>query len=409
MISPEKASPARGWLIVGASTLLMFGNYGTSGSFGVFLKPIVDELGCTRAMASAAMSMVMGLSGLIGIVAGRLSDKYGARVLIATGIIMGVLGYLLMYRVSSLWQLYAYFGLMVGVCLGTGFSPTLATVSRWFTRKRVLAIGITTGGIAVGQTVLTPLVAYFITGYGWRPAYLLLAIILLITAVPAVILLGARPQQRIAVSRSADSEDGDIEGREPPRGWSTREATKTFRFWMLVIIGFVTATGFYFVQVHIVAYATDAGISVTAAALILTFVSIGSIVVQFVVWSLCKIGNKYAIIILLALQAVTLLLLMGTTSFWMLVVLGTVFGFGFGGSTTVRLAMISDIFGTRSLGAILGLISTAFAAGGIVGPILAGYIFDLSHSYHIAFLAGGLLLAVGVICAFFIKAPADSL
>ena len=104
-------------------------------------------------------------------------------------------------------------------------------------------------------------------------------------------------------------------------------------------------------------------------------------------------------------QALALFLLMGVTSFYMLIVLGIVYGFGFGGSNTIRLSMIAEIFGTRSTGEILGLISIAWAAGGIAGPILAGYIFDLSQSYDIAFLSSGLLLAVGAVSGFFLKAP----
>ena len=89
----------------------------------------------------------------------------------------------------------------------------------------------------------------------------------------------------------------------------------------------------------------------------------------------------------------------------MLRAVGLAYGFGFGGSNTVRLSMISDIFGTKSAGAILGLVSIAWATGGIVGPILAGYIFDLSQSYDVAFLAGGSLLAIGAMSGFFLKAP----
>jgi OFA family oxalate/formate antiporter-like MFS transporter len=97
--------------------------------------------------------------------------------------------------------------------------------------------------------------------------------------------------------------------------------------------------------------------------------------------------------------------MMGVTSFHMLIMLGIVFGFGFGGSNTIRLSMISEIFGTRSTGEILGLISMAWAVGGVFGPILAGYIFDISQSYNTAFLTGGLLLALGAVSGFFLKSP----
>jgi len=188
------------WLVVIASTITMFGFYGTSGSFGIFLKPIEEELGSTRAAASGAMSTFMGLTGIIGILAGRLTDRYGARVIVGLGALLGGLGYLLMYQLSSLWQLHLYFGVMAGASMGTCFTPVLATVSKWFTEKRVLAVGLTTIGIALGQMILPPLIAYFMADHGWRPAYVLLAIVVWVTAVPAVILLRRKPQQNATVS-----------------------------------------------------------------------------------------------------------------------------------------------------------------------------------------------------------------
>ena len=132
----------------------------------------------------------------------------------------------------------------------------------------------------------------------------------------------------------------------------------------------------------------------------------GVIAAQLLVWFLTtRISSRFTLIILLLLQALALFLLMGVTGFHMLIALVLVYGLGFGGSNTVRLSMISDIFGTRSTGAILGLISIAWSVGGIIGPILAGYIFDLSQSYDIAFLSGGLLLTAGAVSGFFLKTP----
>ena len=238
----------------------------------------------------------------------------------------------------------------------------------------------------------------------------MLAIIVWIAVVPAVILLGRKPPQSTIVSQRRGSNrasvGGEIEKSMRPQGWSATEAARTLPFWMLMVTGFVTATGFFFIQVHIVAYATDIGIATTSAALILTFTSAGSITANLLVWTFAtRTSSRFATIILLALQALALFLLMRVTSLWMLFALGSVFGLGFGGSTTMRMSMVSEFFGTRSVGAILGLVATAWAAGGIIGPFLAGYIFDISHSYDIAFLAGGLLLLVGVVSGFFLKAP----
>lgn len=404
----SKRGASYGWVVVGASTLVMIGFYGTQLSFGVFLKPILEEFGWTRAMASGAMSTVAGIAGLVGILTGRLTDKYGARILIATGALLGGVGYLLMSQTSSLWQLYVYFGVIIGICIGSCWVPITATVSRWFVQKRVLALGITTSGLTIGQMFLPPLVAHFITCYGWRPTYIMLAIVVWIAAIPAVILLGRNPPQGTGGlhhgRNKRDSVDDEMVEPLPPREWSATEAAGTVPFWMLMVTGFVTAVGFYFMAVHIVAHATDIGIAITSAALILTFMGGGNIVGKLLVWPIStRIGSRFTLLLLLAFQTLALFLLVWATSLWMFLALGAVFGFGLGATTTLRMSMVSDFFGVRSVGTIIGLVSIAWAVGGVTAPILAGYVFDLSRSYDIAFLASGLLLITGMVATYFLK------
>lgn len=409
-----KAKFSRGWLLVVGATIITFGFYGVSGSFGVFLKPIEETLNLTRASASSAMSTFMALTGVTGIISGRLTDKYGPRIVIGIGAVIGFLGYLLMSQANSLWQIHFFFGIMAGASMGTCFTPIIATVSKWFTEKRVLAIGITTVGISLGQMSIPIFAAYLITQRGWQPAFLVMAILVLIIAVPAIILLGKKPPSHTPTGLNEQNHQIAPEvGTKTFRlfiGWSAGEAIRTVPFWMFIIIGFVNATGFYIILVHIVAFAVDLGIVAVDAALILTFINIGSILAQFPVWYLARrLTSRFTLIIVLGLQSLALFSLLGTSGFGLLLVVGLVFGLGFGGANTVRLSMIPEIFGTRSAGAIIGLVSVAWATGGIVGPVLAGYIYDLSHSYNMAFLIGGLLLIVGTAAGSFLRTPAPKL
>lgn len=396
------------WLVVGALTLVMAGFYGAELSFSVFLKPIVEEFGWTRAGAAGSMSAVEGIGGLLGIVMGRLTDKYGPRTLIAIGGMVGGLGFLFMSQVSSLWQLYLFFGAMMGLCLATCWTPITATVTRLFEGKRLLALGITTGGITVGNMVLPPLMARLIALYGWRFAYPVLAGVVWITTVPAVILLRKNPPNRLGTrEHDQNIKGGELSGKlTQPREHLVLESAKTVPFWMLMITGFVTATGFYFVATHIVAYGTDVGIAPTSAALILTFTGAGNILGKLLVWPMAaRIGNRSTLFVLLILQALSLFLIMRMTSLWTLFAFGSVFGFGFGGTSPVRTSMIPEFFGIRSVGTIIGLIGAAWGVGGIAGPFLAGYIFDLSGSYDVAFFSAGLIMIVGIVATYFLKAP----
>ena len=173
-----------------------------------------------------------------------------------------------------------------------------------------------------------------------------------------------------------------------------------------MITGFVISASFYFVTVHIVAYATDIGISVTAAALILTVMNIGNIAGSLLAWLIAiRLGNRVTLLLLLTAQALAMLFLIWATSLWSIFTLVLVFGFGFGATMPIRLAMIPQLFGMRSVGTMLGILSFGFSVGGIIGPVLAGYIFDVSQSYDIAFLAGGLLIIIGTLAVCFLGGP----
>ena len=278
---------------------------------GILLKPILTEFNWTRAIVSGAMSTSAGIAGLLGVVAGRLTDKYGPRILMGVGALLGILGYLLMNWMDSIWQLYIYFGVIVGISFAVCWTPINATVSRWFFKKRVLALGITTSGITLGHMFVPPLVALFIDANDWRFAYIMLALLVLISVIPALLMLGRNPPLDIYVlqrnGNSSNSIDAMVVEQPEPYKWTILEAAKTLPFQMLMVTGFVTAAGFYFIAVHIVAYATDLGIDATLAALILTFMGGANILGKLLMPPIVtKIGGRFSLLLLFALQAITL-------------------------------------------------------------------------------------------------------
>jgi MFS family permease len=410
MISQKKDFLDRSWLVLAVSTLVMIGFYGTELSFGVFLKPILEEFQWSRTTVAGAMSAVIAISGPIGILTGRVTDKYGARIIITVGTFFGVLGYVLMFRASSIWQLYVYFGLFLGIGISCSWVPLIATVSRLFTEKRVLAIGILTSGLTVGSMFVPPFIAYFITIYGWRISFLILALILLIACLPAIFILRNYAQEKAKNVKHHINQKvslaNPVDEQTKTKEWAALEAAKTLPFLMVITIGFVTAAGYFSIAVHIVAYATDMGVPTTSAALILSFQSIANIIAKLTISSFTKkMGSRTTLAFLIALQALSLLLFMWATHLWMLYVLGAIFGFGLGGSMTIRMSIVPEYFGTKAVGTLIGIAGVAWGLGGIVGPILAGYIFDTTASYNMAFLTGALLLLVGMVAAIFLKEP----
>jgi len=406
----EKPKDVYRWFLVGALTIIMMGFYGAYLSFGVLLKPVLGEFGWTRTTISGAMSTAAGISGLLGILSGRLTDKYGATLLIYAGAFLGVLGYLLLIWMHSVWQLYVYFGIIIGISFSVCWTPVTATVSKFFSGKRVLALGITTSGITLGHMFIPPLVAVFINAEGWRFAYAMLALIIFMSAIPAVVILrknspkAMEMEKKYQIKQNKNVDKAIDSGKQ--QKWTVSEAIKTLSFWILMATGFVTAAGFFFIAVHIVAYATDMGIDPKAAAFILTFMGGANILGKLLSPSIVvKIGSKLTLLILLALQALALFMLMWAHSLWVLFLLGSIFGFGFGASSPLRMSMISDFFGVQSIGTMIGIIEIAWSLGAISGPVMAGYVFDISGSYNVAFLTGGLIVLTGMVATYFLKKP----
>ncbi|MBI4295852.1 MAG: MFS transporter, partial [Chloroflexi bacterium] len=286
--------------------------------------------------------------------------------------------------------------------------PVTALVASRFPQKRVMALGIATTGITIGQMTVPPLMAYYISSEGWRYSYVVLAIIIIITTIPAVLVLGSHSKQQAVVQNGGKETNRAPGGKEETpvqqHQWSAREAVRTVPFWMLLLNGFVIASGFYFVSTHIVAYATDIIPGTTSAPLILTFMGAASVCGKLTVSSIAtKIGSRSTLFIILSLQALALFSFMQANSLWVLFVGGAIFGLGFGAASPVRMALVPELFGLRSVATIIGLVNVAWSVGGTVGPVLAGYAFDISQSYELAFLAGGLLMMSGLVATYFLR------
>lgn len=388
-----------GWVIVFASLILLVGSFGTQLTFAVFLKSLSAEFGWTRAAISGAMSLAMGVSGLIGLVMGRLTDRFDVRIVIGIAMVVGAACYVLLAGMHSLWQFYLYFGLGGGICIGSTYAPVSATVSKWFSRRRALALGIALMGIGVGQMTLSPVAAYLIERTGWRTTYVILGVVILVCALPALFLLGRRPPETAAASRPGSSEGGSTDGQASSsiEGMTIRQAARTAPFWMMMITGVAIASGFYIIAAHLIPAATDAGIAPTTAALILTVSGVVGIpgTVAGTWWLTDALGHRWALFVLCAGQAVALFLLVPTSSLWAFYVLAALLGFCFSASTPVRQAMAPPLFGLRSIGAVLGFAYLAWSIGALAGPFLGGLIYDLTHSYDLAFVLGGVLLLIG--------------
>ncbi len=396
-----------GWIVVIALTVVMAIIYGAQFSFSVFLKPLSEWFFWTRAMTSGALSTSLWVGGLLGILMGALTDKYGPRVVIIIGALLGGSGYLLISQTNALWHLYLGFGVLIAINTSTGWTPITATVSRWFTEKRVLALGIVTAGIGLGQMFIPLLATHLIAGYDWRTAYIVIAVLVWVIVISAAMLVRRSPQDMglLPDGKTAVRKDERTEAAEVKQ-WSYREAVQTLPFWLLVAINVVVAGTLFLTGIHIVAHATDLEIGATSAVLILTFMGGANILAKIVIGFIAaKIGSKSTLLLCLTLEAVALFCFIGVKELWMFCAVATLFGFGIGGGAPPLTAMVAEFFGVRSVGVIMGLTGVGWAAGCAIGTFLGDYLFDISGSYVMAFLVGGVVTVIGMMLAYLLRAP----
>ena len=372
-------------------------------SYGVFFKPLLFEFGWTRAVTSGAFSLNLLLQGLLAIFAGRLTDRFGPGLVItAAGFLLG-LSLLSMSQISAVWQLYLFFGILGGTSQGCIWVPILSTLARWFTRRRGLLVGIVSAGMGGGQVVAPPLANQLIINYGWRTSYVVLGIITLVAIVVAAQFLRRDPSQMGLLPDGAHKENQGGVGLES-KWFSLREAMHTRQMWMLCMIYF--CLGFFTVSIllHIVPHATDMGIATVSAATVLSTIGGLNIVGRIGLGSTAdRIGAKLSLTIGFILTTAIIFWLPFIKELGMFYVFAAVYGFAVGGIITLQSPVLAESFGMKAHGAILGAIVFSTSLGGAVGPLLAGYMFDVNDSYQLAFLVLAILSLTSLILAILLK------
>lgn len=403
MTENKKPNFFYGYFVVGAAFLAMAAAFGTIYTYGVFFKPLSLELGMTRAVTSGANSLRLLLSGVIGILAGRVNDRLGPRViLVACGFFLG-LGYVLMSQISATWQLYLFNGVLIGIGMSGLYVPLVSTTARWFVKRRGVMTGIVVSGLGFGTLVMPPIASRLIYAYDWRTSYWILGIMVLVLTLLAAQFLRRDPSQKGLLPWG----EGEVNQESPNlagRGFSFREAIYTRQFWMICAMFFCFAFGIQVILVHIVPHATDLGISAINAANILAITGLVGIAGRIILGIAGdRMGNRIIIIISFTMLSVILFWLPFAKTAWTLYLFAAIFGFAYGGFASLQSPLVAELFGLSSHGIILGVIQFGNTLAGAIGPVIAGRIFDIMDNYNIAFLICATLGTVAVVIALLFK------
>ncbi|MFC1846278.1 MFS transporter [Chloroflexota bacterium] len=401
---PDKNRLFYGYIIVVLCFLAMMVVLGLHSSFGIFIKPVLIDFQWTRAVISGAFSLSQIAHGLFGIAMGGLSDKYGPRVAMTICGLLSGIGYLLMSQVESIWQLYLFYGVIIGAGSSV-FVPLLSTVARWFVKRRSMMTGIVFAGIGVGMLVLPVIIDRLISTYDWRITFAILGITIMVVVIITAQFLKRDPGQ---AGYTAYSEDNTVQRnmKLETKSFSLRDAVHTRQFWMLFTILVCYGYCFFSIQVHIVPYVTDLGISTSSAAAILATVGGATIIGQTVLGSTGdKIGNRQAFLIGIVLIVLTGLGLMVTGELWAFFCIAAILGIAFGDCGTQESPLVAWLFGLASHGVIFGFMGFGFTVGAAIGPLLTAHIFDVTGSYWLAFLICTALALIATILTIFLSSP----
>jgi len=386
-----------GYIVALAAFLILLVNDGAFYSFGVFFKPLLAEFGWTRAAVSGAFSLCLFLIGLLSIGMGKLNDRFGPRLLVTgCGLFLG-LGYLLMSQINTIWQLYLFYGVLIAIGESACLVPLLSTVARWFTKRRGLATGIASSGIGVGIMIMPTIANQLIFIHGWRTSYIIIGIIALVLSILGAQFLRRDPGQ-IGLVPYGENEVKQESLNSEAGGFSLQEAIRTRQLWLLCALSF----SYYFctatIMVHIVIHATGLGIPALSAANILAVIGGASIAGRVIMGGAGdRIGNKLALIICFILISIALIWLLAAKEVWMFYLFATILGLGYGGIVALKPPVAAELFGLSSHGVILGITFFSDCMGGVIGPVLAGRIFDITGSYQLAFLGCIAIVVTGLV------------
>ncbi|MFC1932242.1 MFS transporter [Chloroflexota bacterium] len=400
-----------GWIVVAISLVTMTIAYSTRYSFSVFYVAILDEFGWSRAETALAFSINMISYAALSPLAGALIDRFGPRRVFPVGAVICGLGMLGLSQLNSIWQLYLFSGLSAVGLVFMGYIAHSCFLPHWFSLKLGTALGIAVVGSAVANISSMP-VQYLIENIGWRGAYIVITIIVVTVIVPLTAIFQRHrardmglPLDGITRSEGKQSKE-DIEDlrivdkKWTSTDWTLARAIKTRRFWFLFTQTFIAGIAYNTILVHTVAFIVDVGYSKMLAASI--FALVGVLAVMSALGGVIsdRIGRELSYtlgIIGMCVAVFALISVRDTSSPWMLYLFAVLFGACQGVDRPIIMAAKADVFRGQHLGMIMGFNNLGYGVGAAIGSWLAGYIFDVSGSYTLAFVIVVLCLIVSAI------------
>ena len=401
-----------GWYIVAASLFIIILDGLLLYSFGVFLPYINDEFGLSRAEGSSLFAFRSLILAPGFIIAGRLIDKYDPRIVIFCGGSIAALGMILSGFATNMWQLILFYSVFVGIGDTVLYITCVAVISRWFTKKRALAIGIITTGVPLSGLITNPLTASLINNFGYRYALFSLGGIMLVTLLAAFVLRGYPKDLGLKPYGEENNEDdvaltNGVNTNNDKKEWTALEAISTPNYWIMYVMYTLAFITFLIIVTQFYNFEIDLNISAIAAAGPAAAIGLGSIIGRTILTSLLAEVLEYrkVLFVCLVAQGSSIILLLTFDQIWAFYLFGVLFGFFYSAIVPIFPTLLAKFYGLKAMGAIYGIFGTSYSIAAIGAPILAGYVFDITGSYFYPFLFAIFCCYLAAIGAFLIKDP----
>ena len=394
------------WVIVGVLAIVQVFGSSVFMIAGVMVPPLTDSEGPFR-WGIGELSMAIGLyyvfSAIFAPITGHLGDRFGARPMMFAGAVMYGVGMVAMGFVTELWHFFLFYSFLMSFAASITMVPMMASISGWFKKRLGWGVGIlwATGGI--GTAILAPLIAYMLESMGWQTTFtsvglvgtaIMLLVFPFIRSKPADI--GIRP---FGIASDAPAISPRNRAMEDLRLKVFNQHTRQTRaFWNLPIIHALGCAGMGIVLIYVIPLAVEQGLSVTAAALTITIISLVSIASRLGAPVVAEIwGPRKVMAASLAIQALTVFILFWAHDAWMFYLFAAAFGLGFGAEWTGYLEINRRYFGDGPMGAIYGWQMTGAFAGHAVTTFLAGLVIYVTGSFYPVFVLSAVFSAAGLL------------
>ena len=372
-----------GWVVVAAAFTLMFVGFSAAYSFAAFFAGFEAEFGASRGEVALVFSVAAFIWFLSGAPAGVLADRYGVRRVALAGVACLAAALWVASLAQSLSVLYATYSIGIGLGVGLTYVPSIGAVQPWFSANRAFASGLAVAGIGAGNIAGPLLAVWWIEQFGWRGAYVGLALFVLVLGGAAAVAIRETEHRAVGM-------------RE---GIALRAALRTTPFWLLFASLMLSCIGLFVPMVHLGPFAVDAGFTQAQGVTLVSLIGLGSLLGRFTIGGPAdRLGRIPALSAMYAGLGAMYVLWWAASAYWVLALFAIVFGICYGAYVALLPTIVMDLYGPRSVSGIIGCLYTGCGVGTLIGPWLAGAAYDAWGSYHLPIAAGALFSLAAAAC-----------